>query len=78
MENPNETSWSSKFNSWYKVTSYSKGFCGELDGDGYTVYGLYSNGGYSGLIPVLMDGGSVHNLNIKNSYINMYLLYLLI
>jgi len=69
MENPNETSWSSKFNSWYKVTSYSKGFCGELDGDGYTVYGLYSNGGYSGLIPVLMDGGSVHNLNIKNSYI---------
>ena len=69
MQNPDETSWSSKFTAWYKVTSYSKGFCSELDGDGFTVYGLYSNGGYSGLIPVLMDGGNVHNLNIKNSYI---------
>ena len=69
LKNANVSLWNSKYNSWYAVTSYSKGFCGELDGGGFTVYGLYSNGGYSGLIPVLMDGGSVHNLNIKNSYI---------
>jgi len=69
LESPTVASWNSTFNSWYKVTSYSKGFSGDLDGDGFTVYGLYSNGGYSGLIPVLMDGGSIHNLNIKNSYV---------
>lgn len=69
MINPTVAAWNSKFNTWYTCTSYSKGFCGELDGDGYTVYGLYSNTGYSGLIPNLMDGGSVHNLNLKNSYI---------
>ena len=62
-------SWNTKFNSWYKVTSYSKGFCGDLDGAGYTVYGLYSNTGYSALIPVLLDGGKVHHVNIKNAYI---------
>ena len=62
-------SWNTKFNSWYKVTSYSKGFCGDLDGAGYTVYGLYSNTGYSALIPVLLDGGKVHHINIKNAYV---------
>ena len=62
-------SWNTKFNSWHKVTSYSKGFCGDLNGAGFTVYGLYSNTGYSGLIPVLLDGGKVHHLNIKNAYV---------
>lgn len=69
LENANKAHWNSKFNSWYSQTSYSKGFCGNLDGNGFTVYGLYANGGYAGLIPNLMDGGSVHNLNLKNSYI---------
>ena len=62
-------SWNTKFNSWHKVTSYSQGFCGDLNGAGFTVYGLYSNTGYSGLIPVLLDGGKVHHLNIKNAYV---------
>ena len=69
LEKANKAHWNSKFNSWYSQTSYSKGFCGNLDGNGFTVYGLYANVGYAGLIPNLMDGGSVHNLNLKNSYI---------
>ncbi|MBP3390121.1 MAG: InlB B-repeat-containing protein, partial [Clostridia bacterium] len=69
MQNTTEAHWASKFNTWYSQTSYSKGFCGDLDGAGYTVYGLYANKGYAGLIPVLMDGGNIHNLNLKNSYV---------
>ena len=69
LANTTEAHWTSKFNAWYSTTSYSKGFCGDLDGAGFTVYGLYTNKGYAGLIPVLMDGGNIHNLNLKNSYV---------
>ena len=69
MLNTTEAHWTSKFNTWYSQTSYSKGFCGNLDGAGFTVYGLYTNKGYAGLIPVLVDGGNIHNLNLKNSFV---------
>ena len=61
--------WNTKFNAWHTVANYSSGFCGDLDGDGFTVYGLYSNTTYAGLIPVLLDGGSIHNINLKNSFV---------
>ena len=69
LENLDIATWNSAFNAWYKTTSYSKGFTGDLDGNGFTIYGLYCNEGYAGLIPILMDGGNIHHLNIENSYI---------
>ncbi len=47
-------------------------FSGNIDGDGHVVYGLWypKNNTYTatGLIP-MMDGGTVKNLGIRNSYI---------
>ena len=73
MLNPTEASWGAKFNEWYSVSNKNVGFCGDLDGAGYTVYGLYgTNKRFVGLIPMLTDGGNVHNLNLKNSFVRGY------
>ena len=70
LKNPTVESWNSKgFNQWFTLTGTSVGFCGDLDGDGHTIHGLYAYGGYAALIPLLADGGNVHNLNLKNSFI---------
>ena len=70
LKNPTVESWNAKnFKNWFTLTGDSVGFCGDLDGDGHTVYGLYANGGFAGLIPLLADGGNVHNVNLKNSFI---------
>lgn len=45
------------------------GFNGELDGSGYTIYGLYSKGKNAGLIPIMAESANIHHLNIKNSWI---------
>ncbi len=70
LVNPSTTAWDAKgFNAWLSDTTQSSGFCGEVDGGGFTVYGLYCNGGtYSGLITSTV-GAKVYNLNIKNAYI---------
>ncbi|MBO5322123.1 MAG: family 16 glycosylhydrolase [Clostridia bacterium] len=70
LENPTVDSWNAKgFNPWFTLGGTSQGFCGNFDGDGHTVYGLFAYGGFAGLIPLLADGGNVQNVNLKNSYI---------
>lgn len=60
-------------NSWYEVES-SKRFAGNLDGDGYTVYGLYYSGTASfGLIPWVEMWSydvTIKNLIISDAYIS--------
>lgn len=60
-------------NSWYEVES-SKRFAGNLDGDGYTVYGLYYSGTASfGLIPwvdMWSYDVTIKNLVISDAYIS--------
>ncbi len=60
-------------NSWYEVAS-SKRFAGNLDGDGYTVYGLYYSGTASfGLIPFVEMWSydvTIKNLVISDAYIS--------
>lgn len=60
-------------NSWYEVDS-SKRFAGNLDGDGYTVYGLYYSGTASfGLIPwvdMWSYDVTIKNLIISDAYIS--------
>ena len=59
-------------NAWPAIASFS----GTLDGNGYTVSGIYSSktvannkGAYGGLFNVL-DGGKVQNLRISNSFLH--------
>lgn len=55
-------------NSWYSV-AYTQRFGGNIDGDGYTIYGLYYNGtGVAGLIPYA-DIWS-YNITVKNLIIS--------
>lgn len=60
-------------NSWYEVES-TKRFAGNLDGDGYTVYGLYYSGTASfGLIPFVEMWSydvTIKNLVISDAYIS--------
>lgn len=62
----------SNLNYWYH--SDASRFCGNLNGDGYTVYGLcFAEGAkYAGLIPFLDSYGAnrtVENVNVSHSYI---------
>lgn len=55
-------------NSWYSATSNQR-FGGNIDGDGYTIYGLYYDGiGVAGLIPYA-DIWS-YNITVKNLIIS--------
>lgn len=45
-------------------------FVGHIDGDGHTIYNLYSTATNASLIPVIVEGATVKNLHIRNSYIN--------
>lgn len=45
-------------------------FEGHIDGDGHTIYNLYSTATNASLIPVIVEGATVKNLHIRNSYIN--------
>lgn len=59
-------------NSWYSV-AYTQRFGGNIDGDGYTIYGLYYSGiGVAGLIPYA-DIWS-YNITVKNLIISNALL----
>lgn len=62
----------SKLNNWYSATSSR--FCGSLDGNGYTVYGLHfaSDATNAALIPVIdayHGERYIKNLTISDSYI---------
>lgn len=63
-------------NTWFYGWGYSTdtSFKGHLEGDGYTVYGIYYNGTDSGdiihgLIPKLAGNATVNNVGLKNVYI---------
>ncbi|MBO5211605.1 MAG: InlB B-repeat-containing protein [Clostridia bacterium] len=70
LTNPTTATWDTKYKKWFTPESESTAFCGELDGDGHTVTGLYSKGAYAGLIPLATDGAQIYNINLKNSYTN--------
>lgn len=76
--------WTANANSWFATgttwASYHNiegtgtiKFSGHIDGDGHTVYGLYTNGSGAkvgnGLIPV-MNGGTVKRLAVSNASFN--------
>ena len=63
-------------NTWY---DHSEDFQGEIDGDGYVIYGLYFNspgttsGPYgSALIPVANGNTTIKNLGIDNAYVSSH------
>ncbi len=61
-------------NSWYSATSTQR-FGGNIDGDGYTIYGLYYSGtGNAGLIPyanTYYNDITVKNLIISNASLSI-------
>ena len=70
LTNPSTSSWDAKgFKPWLSDTTQSSGFCGQVDGGGFTVYGLYCKSGtYSGLITSTV-GAKVFDLNVKNAFV---------
>lgn len=86
----NDTSkknWKTNAKTWYNNTN-TTGFQGTLDGQGYTIYGLYSNQAPAelknlkegtdyipqgtGLFPWASTNAEIRNLHIRNSYISGY------
>ena len=69
----NWTSWNettAPANNWTPIGSGSQPFTGTLDGDGYSVSGIYINSGdYQGLVGFLGSGGTLQNVGVKTSYI---------
>ena len=61
-------------NKWYDIQllSEDQGFKGNLNGNGYTVYGLYYNdiSTMGGLIPVMAGSSTVKDLHIREAYID--------
>ncbi len=57
-------------NTTYDVVFYQYlPFAGTIDGDGHTIYNLYTaDDDYAGFIPVL-EGGTVKNLHFRNAYV---------
>lgn len=73
MVAPTVESWNAKgFRIWdggYRW-SQSTGFCGTIDGDGHTVYGLYVESGcYSGFLANVVGNATVNNLHFKNAFV---------
>ncbi len=59
---------------WYTAVDTSSAFTGNLNGNGYTVYGIYVNDEtnvYAGLFSVLGTAATVKNVGIEDAYINL-------
>lgn len=56
---------------WGWSNDNNKGFAGNFDGQGHTIYGLYTAAGpqTGGLFPVLLSGATVKNLSFESAYI---------
>ena len=57
---------------WLAGSNQSQAFCGNLNGDGHIIYGLYfnkDNAGYCALITSLGKNAVIRNLGIASSYI---------
>ena len=58
---------------WYTAADETSAFTGNLNGNGYTVYGIYTEDEtalYAGLIPVLGTGATIKNVGIEEAYID--------
>lgn len=53
---------------WTALDNQEKAFKGTFDGNGVTIYGMYSVGGETGLFAWLAAGATIKNVAIKNSY----------
>ena len=57
----------SQYNLWTPIDSFK----GQIDGNGYTIYGLVTNNvEYGGFIGSMYEYSTVYNLNIENSYVS--------
>ncbi len=56
---------------WGWSSNNNKGFAGNFDGQGHTIYGLYTAVGpqTGGLFPVLLSGATVKNLSFESAYL---------
>ncbi|MBR4117073.1 MAG: hypothetical protein IKK65_03240 [Clostridia bacterium] len=58
------------FEKWVEKSWEATSFCGYFDGNGATVYGLYSvSASNAGLFSSIDAGASIHDIAVKNSYI---------
>ena len=75
MASPTAADWKAKgFKSWFSTAETKAGFYGELDGNGHTVYGLFTDGTAgsmynAGLIPSVIGKAKITNVNLKNSFV---------
>ena len=58
-------------NNWFGALGNKSGFEGHFDGNGFTVYGLYSQGNNeaSALFPYIKEGSSISNLTVSDAKI---------
>ena len=73
MVSPSVDSWAAKgYRNWDGGYRWKQntGFCGNIDGDGHTIYGLYvESGNYSGFLANVIGHASVNNLHFKNAFV---------
>ena len=73
MVSPSVDSWAAKgYRIWDGGYRWKQntGFCGNIDGDGHTIYGLYVEAGnYSGFLANVIGHASVNNLHFKNAFV---------
>ncbi len=68
--NDGVAAWDEKgYKKWRADWSQGSGFYGVVDGGGHTVYGVYSNTTYAGLINDTVGDTVIKNINLKNSYL---------
>ena len=59
-----------KYKTWPLISYNGSSFCGNFDGNGVEIYGLYQiASAYAGLFAIVDAGASIHNVAVKNSYI---------
>ena len=73
MVSPSVDSWAAKgYRNWDGGYRWAQntGFCGNIDGDGHTIYGLYVESGcYSGFLANVIGHATVNNLHFKNAFV---------
>lgn len=67
--------WTETANDWCDLTAENTEFIGSIDGDGFTVYGLYYAGSTDasvngGLVPLAGGDAQIKNLRIEKAYVS--------
>ena len=69
----NQANWQESANSWYTTNSVDKLFCGNFDGQGHKVFGIFYSDdnklNNNGLFPAIGNGATISNISIRNSVI---------